>query len=100
MSASSKLPIAGDFSLDFISGKVGKEFASDGMRMVLGGSVLSVSGDIGLQHYTEKRHYKITIGGSAGLTYGYEFEFKFSEGIVIDVGWLIKPRIEIKWGER
>ena len=86
ISASSKLPVAGDFS-------------SDGIRMALSGSLLSVSGTVGIQHYSDNRHFKFAIGGSAGATWGYEFQFKLSEGIIIDVGWILKPRIEITWGK-
>ncbi len=99
ISASSKLPVAGDFSLDVVSGKVGKDFSSDGIRMALSGLLLSVSGTIGVQHYSGNRHFKFTIGESAESTWGYEFQFKFSEGIIIDVGWILKPRIEIMRGK-
>lgn len=99
ISASSKLPVAGDFSLDVVSGKVGKDFSSDGIRMALSGSLLSVSGTVGIQQYSGNRHFKFAIGGSAGATWGYEFQFKLSEGIIIDVGWILKPRIEIMRGK-
>ena len=52
---------------------------------------------IGIQFPFRGREVQVLIGGAAGLTTSMEIKVDTTSGIVLDVGAILKPRIEINW---
>ncbi len=60
-------------------------------------NVVSVSGKIGIQFPFRGRKVQVLIGGAVGLTAGMEIKADAASGIVLDIGAILKPRVEINW---
>ena len=60
-------------------------------------NVVSVSGKIGIQFPFRGRKVQVLIGGAVGFTAGMEIKADAASGIVLDIGAILKPRVEINW---
>ncbi|MCI6478910.1 MAG: RHS repeat-associated core domain-containing protein [Spirochaetia bacterium] len=88
-------PSQGQF--DLITASFNFSATDGGMGAGFSVNIVSVSGKIGIQFPFRGREVQVLIGGAAGLTTGMEIKVDTTSGIVLDVGAILKPRIEINW---
>ena len=46
---------------------------------------------------TKEMEVRLSIGGSVGINTGFEVQFDFSKGIVLDIALIFGGRIEVNW---
>jgi RHS repeat-associated protein len=92
-------PVYGQAQFDLADANFDFYAGDDGMGVGASVKGVEISGNIGGQINGKERDYKLTIGGSLGLSTGLEVKFT-KEGFVFDVGFIFGGRLEGSWRKR